>query len=627
MTDDRITVREHTELLSRATELLGLILEAKLNNFRRVLQYRCERWESKQHFPAPPVRQRTVSPAVKSKRERSRTSATSPRKPPGNEELKRGTDETTSATATDNQTTPLSTKEQPARPELKETSILPSPALTAPTNPLPSPLEVLKPNDREIVEDRSLVPKSVSKTSVENLVLANPKPRDDFLILAQRKKEQEAADQSVEAENATYREQILLKQSRIQSLQQEAFFIGLPANEIAKAIGIVIPGSPMTSNRAKRLRERNSQVVDQAAVDSSETPQTDDSGLDPQSGGDLKGSKPSTEKATQQRRPTKLLPEQMVKDIRFVDSNVSLAVHNRQFYFSKESRISDIESVREAISAIDELQADTKNLDLDELTQAQLRTLESRKKVLRLLLREMETEAATFGDTLTDLEKALQQEVDDLGKDMKELNEYVGYQEQNYEEMLREYLKNVINRERDDFFESTRSKRQTKPSDTEKGVQISLETDDYREGLSILARLAQQEATVKRICHRVDNLLGSLSVGSSRFDTTLSCPKCFLAPTQAAKLYVLWPCGHSSCEECLLRAEVDYGEYVCPHCGQLGSEVPNDVLISMTAKLDFRASGLQSVSDCLTKFRDQLASVDESMDRRPKAVVPSDQWV
>ena len=438
---------------------------------------------------------------------------------------------------------------------------------------------------------------------------------------------QSMVDEPIEKENSKLRELVLSKQAKLQALQQEAFFVGVPSEEIANAIGQFSP-----INRPKRRLGRNmsesqsrkgstmegdgqqAEVNDEDDENSANFGEEQSIAVDGDAAGagGLGSSSGSAPRPPRRRRPGSRQPRRLgdMKATKLVDPHVILTPANREQYFSVSQREDDINKLERELEHAEEFIKKAFREGPDESFE-KVEEAKAATQTVRLLLNEMHSEKRSYEEVLKFLADAARADIVEQRRIARKADENASKVEEELKTVLREYLKKVVERDRKERFEKAEQAALLAAIPAgDKAIQCSLELDDVKDTTAFLTRISQQEGAIRRIATSVEVLLAKLHESNERFESVLLCRRCECRPQGNNTMFALWPCGHTICEGCLAECEIDFGEYLCEECQNPSTDVPNDVVNCIIARSDFKRSGYSDLMEALENFRDAVIDID-----------------
>lgn len=146
------------------------------------------------------------------------------------------------------------------------------------------------------------------------------------------------------------------------------------------------------------------------------------------------------------------------------------------------------------------------------------------------------------------------------------------------------------------------------------GLQAELpsSTDLDLQAVGGVLRVAlERESQTKNSLDSMASILRSLERCNEAFEADFFCASC---RASFVDFYLLWPCGHQFCLDCVYRHELPSGGYFCVECQSSTFEipVPNIPVNDVVARMSFKRSGVHGLFDVISRFRKESFSAESS---------------
>lgn len=118
----------------------------------------------------------------------------------------------------------------------------------------------------------------------------------------------------------------------------------------------------------------------------------------------------------------------------------------------------------------------------------------------------------------------------------------------------------------------------------------------------VLKEAKARELQIRDSLDAMTTILRSLERCNEAFESDFFCASC---RSSFVDLYLLWPCGHQYCLECVYRNEQPTGGYYCDECQATTTEipVPNVAVNDIASRMSFKRSGVHGLFDVINRFR------------------------
>lgn len=135
---------------------------------------------------------------------------------------------------------------------------------------------------------------------------------------------------------------------------------------------------------------------------------------------------------------------------------------------------------------------------------------------------------------------------------------------------------------------------------------LSDENDFDREVISTALKfVTTREHAIKASMEEMTTILRNLERCDEALEPEVVCSAC---KQLLSELFILWPCGHHFCLDCIYDNERPSGGYCCTDCRSVTADmpVPNLAVNDFAARMSFKRSGFHDLFDVLNRFRKEV---------------------
>ena len=124
--------------------------------------------------------------------------------------------------------------------------------------------------------------------------------------------------------------------------------------------------------------------------------------------------------------------------------------------------------------------------------------------------------------------------------------------------------------------------------------------------------ISKRESKLQNSMEELGNILRQLEKCNDVFESELLCLRC---ERNASEMFLLWPCGHHFCLDCIYAQEQSQGGYCCIDCRVVTYDTPVVATFAneLSARMAFKRSGFRTLFDVLGNFRKLVQEVDGSL--------------
>jgi hypothetical protein len=141
---------------------------------------------------------------------------------------------------------------------------------------------------------------------------------------------------------------------------------------------------------------------------------------------------------------------------------------------------------------------------------------------------------------------------------------------------------------------------------------INGESFDRQSVVEACSVISQRESKLQHSMDELGNILRQLEKCNDVFESELLCLRC---KSVAAEMFLLWPCGHHYCLDCVYAQEQGQGGYCCVECRMVTYDTPVVATFAndLVARMAFKRSGFRTLFDVLGSFRRSVQELDGSL--------------
>jgi hypothetical protein len=124
--------------------------------------------------------------------------------------------------------------------------------------------------------------------------------------------------------------------------------------------------------------------------------------------------------------------------------------------------------------------------------------------------------------------------------------------------------------------------------------------------------VVKKDRAIEQAAATLVTMIDNLERCSEVLEREILCPSCE-RPNQ--ELFIIWPCGHHFCLDCIYEQERLEGGYSCMECHNVTSDMPvsNLVMNSIAARVNFRRSGFLFLREALALFHQEALETTKKM--------------
>jgi hypothetical protein len=128
---------------------------------------------------------------------------------------------------------------------------------------------------------------------------------------------------------------------------------------------------------------------------------------------------------------------------------------------------------------------------------------------------------------------------------------------------------------------------------------------------TVLKESRAREAQIRESLESMGTILRNLERCNEAFEADFFCASCHAS---FVDLYLLWPCGHQYCLDCVYRNELQAGGYFCEECQAATMEipVPNVAVNDVVSRMAFKRSGVHGLFDVINRFRKETFNAEST---------------
>lgn len=128
---------------------------------------------------------------------------------------------------------------------------------------------------------------------------------------------------------------------------------------------------------------------------------------------------------------------------------------------------------------------------------------------------------------------------------------------------------------------------------------------------TVLKESRAREVQIRESLESMSTILRNLERCNEAFEADFFCSSC---RASFVDLYLLWPCGHQYCLDCVYRNELQAGGYFCEECQSATTEipVPNVAVNDVVSRMSFKRSGVHGLFDVINRFRKETFNAEST---------------